>query len=109
MPSSSRKLSRSRRIAASRSASLWSEVRGQAQEVEQVGIAEDEVGGQPVLIAHRVQVAGDDDIGALRDGRALEEHPADLRLHRAGAPALDAAHLGVELPLQRIVDGDQLP
>src|SRR3970282_569749 len=36
-------------------------------------------------------------------GGALVEHTVDLLLERAGAPALDPAHLGVEVALEGIL------
>ena len=51
-------------------------------------------------LAHRVW--------ALGDCRPLEEHPVHLALQRPGAPALDAAEFGVDLPLEWVVDGDEL-
>jgi hypothetical protein len=37
------------------------------------------------------------------------KHAIDLLLQEARAPALGAAHLGVELALQRILEGDEQP
>ena len=37
-------------------------------------------------------------------GSALEKHSAYFLFQRAGAPALDAAHLGVEVALERVVE-----
>lgn len=73
---------------------------GQAEEVEEVGIAEDQVGSQDVLLAQGLQFL----LGQLRrfpgQGGALEEHAADLLPQRADAPAFHAAHLGVKVALQ---------
>src|ERR1019366_3251699 len=41
--------------------------------------------------------------------RALVKHRANLLFQRARAPVLDAAHLGIEVALKRVVDCDDLP
>ena len=59
--------------------------------------------------ATQLKLDGDDGSErAFGDGGPFVEHPADLGLERPRTPPLDAAHLGVELPLQRVVDGGDL-
>ena len=43
---------------------------------------------------------------AARERRALVEHAADLVAQRAHAPAFSAAHLGIELALERCLSGN---
>jgi hypothetical protein len=42
----------------------------------------------------------------LRNGGALEKHGLYLLAEGAHVPFFDAAHLGVELPLQFFLEGD---
>ena len=79
----------------------------QAEEVEQVGVLEDEVRRDLVGGAERGQLLADERVGLLRERRALVEHAVDLLLQHARAPALDAAHLGVEVALERVLHGDE--
>jgi hypothetical protein len=44
----------------------------------------------------------------LRQRGALEQHAADLLAQRAHVPTLDAAHLGVEVAGQRVLERQQL-
>ena len=100
--------SNSRRMACSRVAFPVS--LGQAQEVEEVRVAEDEVRRQAVLVPQRGKLHADDLLRLLADRRAFVDHPLDLVLEGPGAPPLRTAHLGVELAFQRIFDGNrQLP
>ena len=45
--------------------------------------------------------------GSLREGGALVEHAVDPGPQRPHAPALDAAHLGVEVALERVLERNQ--
>lgn len=73
-----------------------------------VGVAKDKVRRHPVLGPQRFKGTLDNDIRALGDRRTLEQHPVHLAPEGPGAPPLDPAELGVELPLERVVDRDEL-
>lgn len=79
-----------------------------AEEVEDVGIAEDEVGAEFVLGAEFGELGPGDFLRLLRDGGALEEHGVDLLAQGADAPAVDPAHLGVEVALEVVLERDDL-
>ena len=86
----------------------------QSQKIEEIGITKDGI-GRHAAIAEVGDFCGDDRLGVLRQRGALEQHAADLLPERAHIPALDAAHLGVEVAGERVFDGeefhemDQLP
>lgn len=80
---------------------------GQAEEVKEVWIAENQVRRQAILISQGSKLDADDLFRPLADCRAFKDHPLDLVLERPGTPPLRAAHFGVELAFQRVVDGDQ--
>jgi hypothetical protein len=77
------------------------------EQVEQVGIAKDDVGAH-LPVAKSVDLGRDDLLRLLRQRGALEQHAADLLPQRAHVPTLDAAHLGVEVAGQRVLDRQQL-
>jgi hypothetical protein len=52
-------------------------------------------------------LGGDDLLGLLGEGRALEQHPADFLPKGAHVPVLDAAQLGVEVAGKRFFDGEE--
>ena len=80
----------------------------QPEEIEEVGIAEHEVGRELVLLAQCGQFL----LCQLRrlpgEGRAFVEHATDLLPEGANAPTLDAAHLGVEVALEAMLQRDDL-
>jgi hypothetical protein len=88
---------------------LFDESSGQAQKIQKIWVAEDEIGRHPVLVSQGGDVGRDQVVGLFADGCPLEEEMADLMSQRAGAPSLDAADLRVEIAFQRIVDREQLP
>jgi hypothetical protein len=49
-------------------------------------------------------IGGDDDLGLLRQRGALVQHAADLLTQRAHVPAFDAAHLGIEVAGERVLE-----
>ena len=81
----------------------------EAEEVEDVGIAEDEVRGELVLAAEGGEFSPGDFFGLLGNSGALVEHGVDLVAQGAGAPALNAAHLGVEVALECIRQRENVP
>ena len=68
------------------------------------GIAKDEIGSHPT-VAEVGDLRGDDLLGVPGQGRALEQHAADLLPECPDIPALDAAHLGVEVAGERVLEG----
>jgi hypothetical protein len=74
---------------------------------EEAQIAEDHVGRQPVFVAERGDVFGDQHLGPLADGGTLLHHRPDLVPQRASAPVLGSAQRGVQLAFQRLVKVDQ--
>src|SRR5208337_2282375 len=80
---------------------------GQAEEVEEVRIAEYQVRRYPVLVPQRSDVAGDHLVGLLAERRPFVEEVSDLVPERPHAPPLDAAHLGVEVAFESILKRDQ--
>jgi hypothetical protein len=78
----------------------------QAQQVEQVRIAEHGVGAHPAF-AQRVELGRDEGLRLLRQRGALVQHAADLPAKGPHIPALDAAHLGIEVAGQRVLDWQQ--
>jgi hypothetical protein len=81
---------------------------GQAEEVQNVRVAEDQVRRQLVLRAEGGQLALGKFGRLLRQGGTLEEHAANLGPQGPDAPALDAAHLGVEIALEVIWERNDL-
>ncbi len=79
----------------------------EAEEVQQVRIAENEVRGQLILVAQFPKFL----LGELRrlagKGGAFEQHRVDLLAQRPCAPSFDAAHLRIEVAFQRIIEGNQ--
>jgi hypothetical protein len=63
------------------------EVRGQAEKVEDVGVAEDQVRRHPVLVPQLLERALDDGVRALGNRSPLEEHPVHLALEGPDDPA----------------------
>jgi hypothetical protein len=104
-PSSSRKPSSSRRMAASSSRSLKSA--GNPRKSRTYGSRKTRSG---VIRPSAPSVAGllHDGLGAPGDGGALVEHARDLLLEGPGAPGLEAAQLDVEAALEGVIEGDQL-
>jgi hypothetical protein len=72
-----------------------------AQKTQEVRIAKHEVRGKGIPLPELSQFLPDQYLRLLRQGRPLEEHAADLLSQRVDAPALDPAHLRVEIPLER--------
>ena len=75
---------------------------GEPQEVQQVGIPEDEVGSHPVGIAESIKFVSDEVLGLFADRRSFEQHAVDLVPQGTYTPAFEAAHLSVEIPLEGI-------
>src|ERR1035438_718008 len=69
-------------------------------------IAEDQIGSELVLLAQSLEFECRQFFGLARKRRALEEHGADLLLQSALTPAFEAAHLRIEIALERVVQVD---
>jgi len=80
----------------------------QAQEVEEVRIAEDQVRRELVLRSQPGQFPLGELGGLPRQCRSFEEHPVDLGPERADAPPLDPAHLGVEVAPEPVLEREDL-
>jgi hypothetical protein len=78
----------------------------QAEEIGDVGIAEDQIGSELVFLAQLFEFQRGQFFRFARQRRALEEHGTDLLFQRPLVPGLDAAHLGVEVSLERVVQVD---
>jgi hypothetical protein len=78
----------------------------QPQKIKEIRIAKDRV-GRHLAVAEVGDFRGDDLLGVLGQGRPLEQHAADLFPERLDVPAFDAAHLGVKLTGERVLDGEQ--
>src|SRR5260221_307940 len=81
----------------------------QPEKIEDVGIAEDQVGRELVFLAQLLEFLTDEFVRLLGKRGALEKHGLDLLLERSRVPVLHATHLRVEIALQRIVNRDDLP
>ena len=79
----------------------------ETEEVEHVGVTEHQVGREPVFFAQSLEVLLDELGGLLRESGALIEHAVDPGPQRPHAPALEAAHLGVEVALKAIRQRNQ--
>ena len=79
----------------------------QAEQIEQVRVTKHQIGAH-LPVAQFGNPGGDEGFGSLRQRRALEQHAADLLPQGAHVPALDTAHLGVEIPRQGLFDRQQL-
>lgn len=79
-----------------------------AEEVEDVGILEDKGGRELVLAAKLGELGFGNSLRLSGNGGALIEHGADLLTKGADTPTLDPAHLGVEVPLECVFEGDDL-
>src|SRR3982750_1613057 len=80
----------------------------QAEKIENVGVPEDQVGSELVAFAQRLDLLRDELFRLLRKSGALVEHAVDAGAQSSYAPPLDAAHLGVEIPLERVCQRDEL-
>src|SRR5579875_569224 len=78
------------------------------QEIEEVRIAKDQVRRDCVLLPEPGQLLPDQLLGLPRQRRPLEEHPADLRPERPDVPALEPAHLRIEVPLECVLQLEDL-
>jgi len=58
-------------------------------------------------LAKRRELLTDELLGLLRQRRALVEHAVDSLRELPRAPAVDTAHLGVELSAERFLERDQ--
>jgi hypothetical protein len=81
---------------------------GQPEEVEEVRVAEDQVGRQLVLLAQCLQFLPRQLRRLPRQRRPLEQHVLYLGPQCPHGPALDATHLGVEVALHVVGEGDDL-
>lgn len=79
------------------------------EKVEHIGIAEHQVRREPVLLAQRLEILFDELRGLLREGGALVEQAVDPGAQVPHAPALDTAHLGIEVPFEGVGEGEDLP
>lgn len=75
----------------------------QFEEIEGIGVVEDQIRSQPVGIAQLLQLVLDNLLGFPGKGGALVEHGIDLLLERPRAPRFDATHFGIKIALERIV------
>src|ERR1017187_3823181 len=78
----------------------------QPEKIEDVGIAEDQIGCELIFLAQLLEFQRRQFFWLPRQRGALEEHGTDLLSQRALVPALDAAHLGIEVALERVVQVD---
>lgn len=78
------------------------------EKIQHVRIAEDEVGREQIFLAEFLQLHRGEVGRFAGKCRALEKHSADFLFQCARVPAFDAAHLGVEVALERVVDGYNL-
>src|ERR1039458_8966400 len=78
----------------------------QPEKIEDVGIAEDQIGCELIFLAQLLEFQRRQFFWLPRQRGALEEHGTDLLTQRALVPALDAAHLGIEVALERVVQVD---
>ena len=77
-----------------------------SKKIEKIWVAEDQIGGELVLVTERVEFASGQFLRLARQRRAFVEHGTDLFLEGAGAPAFNPAHLGVEVALKGILKVD---
>src|ERR1039457_5860921 len=78
----------------------------QPEKIEDVGIAEDQIGCELIFLTQLLEFQRRQFFWLPRQRGALEEHGTDLLSQRALVPALDAAHLGIEVALERVVQVD---
>jgi len=64
-------------------------------------------GGQPVGRTQRIQFMADEFVRFFGERDAFIEHRVNLAAQGAHAPALDPAHLSVELTLERLLERQQ--
>jgi hypothetical protein len=74
----------------------------QAEEVEQVRIAEHEIRCERIGILKLLEIRPNCCFRQPRNGRAFEQHAADAIAKGADAPAFHPAHVGVELSRQLV-------
>jgi hypothetical protein len=78
----------------------------ESEQVEQIGIAKHYVRTHPP-VAQIVDFGRNDGLRLPRQSGALIQHATDLPAHGAHIPALDAAHLGVEIASGGVFDRDK--
>lgn len=76
----------------------------QPQEVEEVWVLQEERRRHHLLLAQPGEVVPDGLLGLPGDRAPLGQHRAHPLLELPGGPALEAAQLGVEVPLEGVVD-----
>lgn len=79
----------------------------QPQEVEEVRVFQEEGRRHHLLLAKPGEIVPDGLLGLPGDGAPLVEHRTHPLLELPGGPALEAAQLGVEVPLEGVVDVSQ--
>ncbi len=79
----------------------------EAEEIEDVGVTEDEVGSELVGLFEGGEFFGDEVFGLFADGGAFEEEGIDAFLEGAGTPAFEAGHFGVEGASEGVFDVDE--
>jgi hypothetical protein len=80
----------------------------QSQEIEQVGIAKNQIWREFLFLTQGLQFLASQICGFSGQHRPLIEHPIDFGLQSARAPALDSAHLSIKLAPERIFEVDNL-
>src|SRR5438477_313802 len=75
----------------------------QAEEVEEVRVAENQVWRDAVFELQRGQLLSNNIVWLLADGRAFEKHRPHSALQSTDAPALQAGHFGIKLARQRFL------
>lgn len=79
----------------------------QAKKIQDIGIAKNHVRCDPVCGTQGINFSPNQLPGFLGQCRALKKHPVDFVTQGSDAPTLEAAHLGIEIPLEGIFEGDQ--
>jgi hypothetical protein len=80
----------------------------QAEKIENVGIAENQVRSHPVFVTEFPDFHGGQLCGLLGKGRALEKHGVDFLPERPGVPILDPAHFRVKVAFEGIFEVDDV-
>ena len=80
---------------------------GEPEEIEDAGVAENEIGRELVFGPERVEFLASQCTGVFRAGGALVKHSVDFVSQCTGAPSFDPAHLGIKVALERIIQVDE--
>jgi hypothetical protein len=83
----------------------------ESEKVEQIGIAEHQIGSHPIFFPQGLQFQFRQLSRLPGKGGALVKHGSDFLLESAGAPPFHPAHFGVELALKgfrQVYDGEKM-